>query len=311
MGQIMRIATSAPAGTERLAQFEVLVVEDDPICLEEYCELIEGLGYACRGAVDGVDALKVLATYPAIGIVVTDVDMPAMDGLTLLSELQARFTSFRPLVPLVVTGLATLETAVEAMRADASDFLVKPVTPQKLAVAMRRASARWAVLFGQFRLMAMLDAGRQLPPPETDEETAPAGTLPQPDKETLQRFVRMVVRARQRRSEFIDTSMFADPAWDILLDLTSAGLQGRVVPVSSACAAAQVPLSTALRHVKLLVAAGMIKRWDDPEDKRRQLLALEDATLEAMSKYLASVWTNQEASKSKQGGPVRANAPLA
>lgn len=300
MGQIiMQTATGVSVETESLSQFEVLVVEDDPVCLEEYYELIAGLGYSCRGAVDGVDALRLIAKHPDIGIVVTDVDMPAMDGLTLLSELQARFTGFRPLVPLVVTGLATLETAVEAMRADASDFLTKPVTPQKLAVAMRRASTRWAVLFGQFRLMAMLDGGRHLPPRESGDEVPPPPSAAHPDKDTLQKFVRSIVKSRHRRSEFIDTSMFADPAWDILLDLTSAALQGRIVPVSSACAAAQVPLSTALRHVKLLVAAGMVKRWDDPDDKRRQLLTLEGSTLEAMVSYLSSVWTNQVATNAK------------
>jgi DNA-binding IclR family transcriptional regulator len=90
----------------------------------------------------------------------------------------------------------------------------------------------------------------------------------------------------------MDTTMFADPAWDILLDLTSAALEGRSVPVLSASAAADVPMTTALRYVKQLVASGLVTRWDDPSDKRRSLLALEDHALEGMVKYLSHVWRN-------------------
>ena len=281
---------SPPSQEVGAARFEVLIVEDDPASLREYVEALEGLGYSCRNAANGAEALKLVAQHANIGVVMTDIDMPGMDGLTLLGELQARFTPFRPLVPLVVTGLTTLETAVEAMRSDATDYLQKPVTPQRLAVAMRRAATRWAVLFGQFRLGALTASGHaavfEREPKAIDQSSAP-------DKQTLLKFVRSIQKSRLNRGDFIDTSLFSDPAWDILLDLTSAALEGRTVPVSSVCAAADAPLTTASRHVRELVASGMVKRWNDPSDKRRSLVALESGALEAMLGYITHVWTAQ------------------
>lgn len=277
---------------EESRYFDVLVVEDDPASLEEYCELLEALGYSCRRASEGTEALKMIAGHLSIGVVLTDIGMPTMDGLTLLGELQARFTPFRPIVPIVVTGLATLETAVDAMRSEAIDFLTKPVSAAEFAAAMRRASARWTMLHGQFRLLALMEAGSLVGNQKSDKSPQRDNQLVAPDRATLQKFARSILKARHKRADFMDTSMFADPAWDILLDLTSAALEGRSVPVLSASAAADVPMTTALRYVKQLVASGLVNRWDDPSDKRRSLLALEDHALEGMVKYLSHVWRN-------------------
>jgi CheY-like chemotaxis protein len=270
-------------------QFDVLIVEDDAGSRDEYCEFLTTLGYRCHPAADGTKALEMIARNPSIGIVLTDLAMPALDGLSLLSELQARFTPFRPLVPIVVTGMATLETAVEAMRSDAIDFLPKPVSPAMLSAAMRRASARWTMLHAQFRLLELMELGNgPSAKPRAAATFQPDST--KPDRESLQKFVRAVLKSRQRRAEFMDVSKFADPAWDIMLDLTSAALEGRSVPAFSVSVAANVPMTTALRYVKRLVEDGTIKRWDDPDDKRRSLLALEDHALEKMIAYLSSIW---------------------
>lgn len=276
-------------GERGRGQFDVLIVEDDAGSCDEYCEFLATLGYSCHSSADGMEALNIIARNPDIGIVLTDLVMPALDGLSLLSELQARFNPFRPLVPIVVTGQATLETAVEAMRSDAIDFLRKPVSPAMLSAAMRRASARWAMLNAQFRLLKLMELGN-----ETSAKPSAVSIyqpdLVRPDRGSLQKFVRAYLKARQRRADFMDVSMFADPAWDIMLDLTSAALEGRSVPAFSAGVAANVPMSTALRYVKRLVEDGTVKRWDDPDDKRRSLLALEDHALEKMIAYLSSIW---------------------
>lgn len=295
LGMVMSAnGSGAEPGNREKGHFDVLVIEDDPSTLEEYCEFLEALGYSCRRSADGTEALKVIAKHPSVGIVLTDLIMPTMDGMALLGELQARFTPFRPLVPIVITGLASLETAVEAMRSDAIDFLAKPVSPTLLAAAMRRASARWTMLQAQFRLLDLMEFGKA-----SGGEAGGAirsRVDPQnPSREVLQKFARSILKARHRRCEFMDTSKFADPAWDILLDLTSAALEGRSVPVLSASAAANVPMTTALRYVKQLVADGMVKRWNDPGDKRRSLLALEDHALENMVQYLSSTWRGMAA----------------
>lgn len=275
------------------AHCNVLILDDDATCVEEYAETVESLGYTTVTALDAGTALRLLADDKRIGIVMTDLQMPSMDGLTFLDELSSRFAPIRPLVAIVVTGFGSLENAVQAMRFNAVDFLQKPVSRDNLALALRRASTRWAQLVGQWRLRALMDRGRQEPaiPPAAAAPKASGDTAPgaPPDAKELQAFVRSIIRSRQQRSEFLDPELFADPSWDILLDLTSARFEGKPVPVSSACAASNVPFTTAFRYVKLLVDAGLVRRWNDPADKRRVLLELEDSTFEAMSAYLSAI----------------------
>ena len=266
----------------------VLIVDDDPLCLEEYTELVESLGYDCSVAPDAAYALRLIAGDSAIGIVVADLRMPGMDGLTLLDELAHRFMPTRPLVAIVVTGNSTLETAVSAMRSSAADFLTKPVSLDGMSGALRRAALRWARAVAHFKLLALT------PPPEDGESSPPelpSGGPPRtPTTEELQAFAARLMQHRQRRSKFFDPQILSGPAWDILLDLAVAGLKGEMVPTSSACASTQVPLSTALRHVNQLVEVGLVRRELDPGDRRRTLLQLEPHALELMSRYLASSW---------------------
>lgn len=270
-----------------LDQCSVLVVDDDEDCLVEYRDLVEGLGYPCIAVANAADALRTIAADPGVGVVVTDVHMPAMDGLTLLEELSSRFMPSRPLVALVITGETSLNAAVQAMRSNAIDFLEKPVSLEDFSAALRRASLRWIQLVGQFRMAALsrLTESRRQMAPLAERESGSAPHTPR----QLQAFVRSIMKSRQSRADFLDPVLFSDPAWDILLDLTSAALDGKPVPASSACAATQAPLSTALRYVRQLTDAGLIRSWKDPTDKRRTLLELEPATFESMKAYLATI----------------------
>lgn len=280
-----------------LTQCHVLVVDDDRACLDEYAEIVDSLGYRCARAPDARSALHILAEDDRIGIVVTDLQMPAMDGISFLDELSARFAPVRPIVALVVTGFGSLDTAVQAMRFNAIDFLSKPVSRDSFSAALRRASNRWAQLVGQLRLAAMSGAGGPLPVGREGGESAPAGNEAPavPDQAALLAFVRSVILSRQKRADYLDADLFSDPAWDILLDLTSARLEGKAVPVSSACAAAHVPFSTAFRHVGHLVESGLVRRWKDPADRRRDLLELHDETMTAMTRYLTAVMQREGA----------------
>lgn len=74
---------------------------------------------------------------------------------------------------------------------------------------------------------------------------------------------------RRARSHILDDSWFADPAWDMLLDLFVSQSLGRNVSISSACIAANVPQTTALRWIERLVDEDLLVRKDDPTDRRR------------------------------------------
>lgn len=95
-------------------------------------------------------------------------------------------------------------------------------------------------------------------------------------------FLRNIIRRRQLRGRFFSDTMFADPSWDILLDLTLARLEGRSVSVSSACIAAGVPTTTALRWIKSLLDEGLLTRRADQKDARRHYIEVNDETLGRM-----------------------------
>ena len=99
--------------------------------------------------------------------------------------------------------------------------------------------------------------------------------------------VAAMIRRRRLRSRFFEDQLFADPAWDILLDLFHAELLNRRISVSSACIAANVPATTALRWTKLLVAHGLIVRRSDPLDGRRVFVELTPETSAKLREYFA------------------------
>lgn len=116
------------------------------------------------------------------------------------------------------------------------------------------------------------------------------GTARSADAPTLSAdVVRNVIRARRLRARFFSEELFADPAWDMLLDLLQAEIAQLRVPVSSLCIAAAVPATTALRWLKTLVSQGLFVRRADPHDGRRVFVELAPDTSQALRRYFAEV----------------------
>lgn len=105
------------------------------------------------------------------------------------------------------------------------------------------------------------------------------------------REVRRMIAARQARSRFFDGELFADPAWDMMLDLTAAHGEKASVSVTSLCIAAGVPATTALRWLKQMVESGIFERVNDPEDRRRAFIKLSEKSLDAMARYFEAIAT--------------------
>ena len=101
--------------------------------------------------------------------------------------------------------------------------------------------------------------------------------------------VHAAIRERRLRLKYFDAALFADPAWDMLLDLFSAELSNARVPVSSLCAAAEVPPTTALRWIRGMTAQGLFLRQPDPTDARRVFVALSPQASAAMQRYFAAL----------------------
>jgi len=107
---------------------------------------------------------------------------------------------------------------------------------------------------------------------------------PDPDP----RAIRATIRARRLRDQHFASELFADPAWDMLLDLYAARLEGRRVSVSSLCIAASVPPTTALRWIGTMHDAELFGREPDPTDRRRAHITLTDRAAAAMRGYFGA-----------------------
>jgi len=109
--------------------------------------------------------------------------------------------------------------------------------------------------------------------------------------------VNCLIAARSKRSHYLSTELFGEPAWDILLDLLRAELAGDPISVSSACIAADIPASTGLRWLKVLEQKGLVTRQYDPRDARRTFVVLTSQGSVAMRRYFLEVVGTSDASE--------------
>jgi len=120
----------------------VLIAEDDPATLVGLTELVQSWGYDTRGVERGEEAIVALAGFRP-SIIITDLVMPGMSGLDLLRELADQLSD---LSVIILTAQGTVETAVEAIKIGAYDYLTKPVDPKRLRILLEKVVERQATL---------------------------------------------------------------------------------------------------------------------------------------------------------------------
>ena len=100
---------------------------------------------------------------------------------------------------------------------------------------------------------------------------------------------RRLLSERARIGRYLDADLFADPAYDILLDLFVSGEEGRAVSMSNSACIARVPRTTALRWVRLLEERGLVELYADEGDRRSTLLRLSTSARASVMSYLRHV----------------------
>ncbi len=138
---------TAEFGEAKMSEARVLVVDDEKEFLEGIGERLQNRGFAVDTAQNGVEALKKIAvsSYDAI---ILDLMMPQLDGLETLRQALAK----RPDMQIILlTGHATVEKGVEAMKLGALDFFEKPADLDKLAEKIREGKAKRMVLVEEKR----------------------------------------------------------------------------------------------------------------------------------------------------------------
>src|SRR3982751_255139 len=122
----------------------VLIVEDDAPARSGLEQLVKSWGFLAESASDGEEALeKVTSFRPAI--VITDLVMPRMDGLALLRALPQQGAD---VTTMLLTAQGTVETAVEAMKEGAYDYLTKPIDIQRLKILLDKIVERLGTMAG-------------------------------------------------------------------------------------------------------------------------------------------------------------------
>src|SRR5574337_1719939 len=112
----------------------LLLVEDEVNMVRTLAKILERKGYEVDAAGTGEEALERLSAS-SYDLVITDLNMPVMDGMTLLREIRQR--QMNPAI-IVLTGHGTIPSAVEAMKLGAGDYLIKPCHPDELLLVASR-----------------------------------------------------------------------------------------------------------------------------------------------------------------------------
>ena len=124
------------------ASAHCLVVDDDPQVRHALARVIQAHGLATRRGLSGAEALAILESQGEVPLVISDIHMPEMDGVTFLREALRRYPD---MAVIMLTGVAEVTTAVECLKLGALDYISKPVLLERSGPGWTRRwrSATW------------------------------------------------------------------------------------------------------------------------------------------------------------------------
>src|SRR4051812_4629057 len=122
---------------------EVLLLDDDPAMLVFLEDILSPAGYICHAQTDPQAALSQVTARQEIGLVLSDVYMPGLTGLQFINRLHGLQLGRPPPPVLLLTAQPSVESAIDALRLGAEDFLLKPVRPAELIEAVAQALSRF------------------------------------------------------------------------------------------------------------------------------------------------------------------------
>ena len=132
----------------------VLIADDDEVCREILQDAIQKEGVEVILASDGVEALEKLSEDPS-DILISDLNMPRMDGLSLLKHARQKHPH---ILTIIITGYGSLQSAIDAIRLGAYDYIQKPFKIEEIMVATRNAIDKIRILREKTALLGELEA---------------------------------------------------------------------------------------------------------------------------------------------------------
>lgn len=120
----------------------ILVIDDEEIVCESCKRILEEDGYEVETALSGKEAFEKMKGNP-FDVVITDLKMPGIDGMEVLRTFRKEYPDT---VVIMITGFSTVETAVEAMKLGAFDYIPKPFTPDEVTIIVKKAIEQKSLL---------------------------------------------------------------------------------------------------------------------------------------------------------------------
>jgi hypothetical protein len=285
------------AGTPEYSDLPgVLIFSDDIAGSAAVRTAVHDAGGRVSGVVAIADAIDRLDMQVRLAVAVVEVRSDAGGPFDALLAAVDRGASEGKFAAVVTVPIELLDAAAAAIQSRHVTLLCDP-TPMERSGAISAALARTpasladvgsglkeladevARIAKTLATLASEDSGRN--------GSAPAVARPAGSQVSDAALIRAMIRARRLRAQFFPSELFADPAWDMLLDLTAARLERRTVAVSSLCIASAVPPTTALRWIKTLTDGKLFERVADSSDGRRVFIELTQVAESGMLAYLA------------------------
>jgi len=133
---------------------KILVVDDEEIVLKSCRKILEGGGHEVFCALSGQEAFDYLEKEP-IDLVITDIKMPGMDGMEVLERVKEKYPD---ILVIMITGYSTVQSAVQAMKLGAFDYIPKPFTPDEVLVVVEKAMEKKSLIYENIYLRKELEA---------------------------------------------------------------------------------------------------------------------------------------------------------
>ncbi|MFC6336812.1 response regulator [Pseudomonas sp. CCM 7891] len=124
-----------------ISAVKVLVVDDQPLIVEELCEFLESSGYRCVPCESSQQALERFSADTEISLVLCDLYMPQMDGIELVQAMQKVAGKTRAFEAIMLTGRADKQDVIKALRAGIADYYQKPINLEELLEGLQRQEA--------------------------------------------------------------------------------------------------------------------------------------------------------------------------
>ncbi|MCW5746912.1 MAG: response regulator [Alphaproteobacteria bacterium] len=245
-----------------------LIVDDEVSCSRELANVLTRNKIPSCGVSSVAEAREALAKWKSIRVLISDIRMPGMSGLDFAADLSTTYVSDHTLHLLFMTGEATVDSAVTALRLGASDFLTKPLKPRDIVQRVEKLLAK---------------TGERTP------AVAPPQTAIPNEASTQVRWLLQERRYRMARERVMGAGFGDEPGWNMLMELMHARLAAQQVPVSALCAASGVPQTSALRRLSDLMSDGLVVKERDPKDARRIWVSLTDRAIELIEKIATQV----------------------